>query len=218
MSESQLIGSRYIIKYNPNTNKTTFYLAGATHDNRQGVYANILNFLINLQSSVLSRLFSTNEDVVQDINITDSYLLPDLINERLTIKFYHPELYPDGIDIGIVPKDKDLESTIIKTIESYDSQQIKQAFKLIKIKKNAWNSDTLLIGISFENYTTGKTELVKPIQPVIKEDVISIQNLSIEKIPSFIDFDSFEKLEKFILSQFCSYVSIRNLNHVFNSI
>lgn len=230
---SQYYGSRYSIKYHPNTQRFSFYLSGASFENRQDHYASLAGFLAELQTRELAT-YNVNDNIWQDISTdmvefeikheratgyTRVKMKPTRASREVWNQFFEDEV----IDLGLVPKDKDFATTIMRYYRQMPLARRKTTVKLHNIKFNAWDEAQSLLGVQFnvegipinlpESMTVinpARTET--PATPSRVETAEPEQVAEIVAAPAYTIADSLESLIKQSCSQFASVFLIERLS------
>lgn len=156
--------SRYLVKFHQPTNRYSFYLAGATHQNRQQLYSNLNSILADLKISGQVN-YSLNDNVMQDIMFADSETFSVQLRTSETgatsvfIK-YNAEpgklllgtdllIHPDGfVDFGLIPFENEFADGLLAYVASQPTIPLNQLLKINGLKFNCWGGLTTLLSLS----------------------------------------------------------------------
>lgn len=136
-------GGRYSIKYHPETKNMSFYLSGATQENRQETYRALADLLTSFKE-IGAAGFDINQGIFQDIK-SDIILTPGS-NYELTVSGTDMGNIL-GSNLGLIPKDHRVNELIAAYYALVPDNLKAQVFRINNIKFNAWNGSTILIGI-----------------------------------------------------------------------
>lgn len=230
MEWSTVPRSRYLIKFHQNTQRVTFYLAGATQNGRHGsarqsLYIAILAALEEARDNGLITL-NENDDVIQDIaaKMFDFQLAFDEETGLLHLygnpigqlggifceKFGHNGLF----DMGVIPNENQFAIQVRDHYNDLPEGLQADCFDISMMKKNAWGGTTILLGISM------KVQSAEPVKEVVQESVqqtVEEEGIKESSTGHLIQFpyvppmDTWEDVKNMLFAQYSSLALIKQM-------